>query len=249
MAFLHLAPGSALMPAADDTLLLVAADERFAALSTVDATATREVLFGRAPVPAEGELAELVSAVLDWGAGTLRDDPATKPPRGPGLAAVLAASRDIWTRLPDLLTTPGLELVVHELLDDAACLARDAEPRPWLPVQRELGRLVAGPVLGSPAPPYPALSWADVRYRRLAASTTPRELLLLWRAWQQPTADDVDVRPDPSVLATAARTLAGWVGERAGALHRHQLVVPLDGSTPGLHPVLPVPRGLLGAVA
>lgn len=240
MSYLHLATGCATLPLPEnDGLLLVAPDERFAELRSADPTLP-PVLAGTIEVPSAGDVADSVAGVLDWGVGVLADRPRRQQgrielaPLLPGVRRLVAAAWDA-------------DLVVADVLDDAALLARDEKPDAgvWVPVHRELGALAIGPVLG-PASVERPLTWADVRFRRLAASPARSQLLALWQAWGE-CGDRDDVRPGVDELTGAVATFEGWLAA-GGDLLRHQMLVPLDGGEISRHPVLAVPQGLMGAV-
>lgn len=244
MPYLHLTPGASVVPDGDG-LLLATADERFAAISgtAAEISTLRQILTGVLPVATEGVGAEVPAAVVRWGAG--RTDPEPPPPADP------------W-RLADLLPTerlaaaiaPGLDrtaqLVVRDVLDDAALRAIDLpDASTWLPVHRELGALVAGPILNGPAP---TLAWADVRFRRLAASPARTQLTALWQTWSE-HGTAYDVVPAADAVAAAGRRLLDLLAEEPAILLTHQVVVPCaDDASPSAHPVLPVPRGLMAQV-
>lgn len=236
MTYLHLDPGSSLIPH-DDLLLLVSPDEQFAEITGElrDLDDVASVLRGRQPVPATGLAAGISAAVLDWGVAA--GAPAPPPPVTPGRLPQ-HLSREQLRRLTGDVAEP----VVAEILDDAALRERDGAPaeRPWMPAHRELGALVIGPILGPGR-----LSWHDVRFRRLAASPTRPQLLALWRAWTENDAA-YDVPPDSAAVANGVRRLSEWLPDHDDLLADHQVVVRLDTATvPTAHPVLPVPDGLL----
>lgn len=238
MSYLHLATGCTVLPLPDG-LLLAAPDERFAELRSADA-ALAGVLAGTIEVPPSGDTADSVAGVLDWGVGVLDDRPQKQWGRIE-LAPLLSGVRRLVAAAWDA------DLVVGDVLDDDALLARDdkADPNAWVPLHRELGVLAIGPVLG-PAPVERPLTWADVRFRRLAASPARPQLLALWQAWSR-YGDRHDVRPGVEELTGAVRALEGWLAA-GGDLLRHQVLVPLDGGEISRHPVLAVPQGLMGAV-
>ncbi|WP_109507928.1 hypothetical protein [Nocardioides speluncae] len=241
MSYLHLATGCSVLPLPDGGgLLLAAPDERFAELRGAEA-ALADVLRGSVEVPATGDTADSVAGVLDWGAGVLGDRPRTQQRGRIELAPLLSGVRRLAGAAWDA------DLVVGEVLDDAALLARDEKPDAgvWVPVHRELGAVAVGPVLG-PAPVERPLTWADVRFRRLAASPARSQLLALWRSWSE-YGDRDDIRPGLMELTGAVAALEGWLAA-GGDLLRHQALVPLDGGPISAHPVLAVPRGLMGAV-
>ncbi|MDP3890297.1 hypothetical protein [Nocardioides sp.] len=246
MRYLHLATGSAVLPRpADDGVLLVAPDERFAELRGSDRSALGALLAGTAPV-ADDEQAALADQVVAWGAGRLAGGPRPLPERA-RLTHRLGGVRDqVAARL-------GARLVAGEVLDDDRLLALDAEQAAegtggWLPVHRELGHLVAGPLLGAPSrPAHQPITWADVRFRRLAASPARPQLLELWATWRR-HGDRYDLTPPAAELTEAVRRLSAWL-DAGGSLERHQVLVPLDGAPVTTHPVLPVPAGLMGLTA
>lgn len=239
MPYLHLTSGAAILPAdgsdAAPSTLLVAPDERFAELDVADESALLAVVRGTAPVPATGDLGDLVADVIGWGAGTLHESPA--PSRAP---VDLGACLDGVRRLADV----HWQATVHAtpVLDERGLLA--LEPRATLPVHRELGALVAGPLLHEQSAA-PALTWADVRFRRLAASPARAQLLRLWETWAR-DGERHCVVPAPRAWAQAIATFETWAARQAAPLRRHQVVVPLDGAPLSVHPVLPVPAGLMG---
>ncbi|WP_203338339.1 hypothetical protein [Nocardioides limicola] len=239
MPFLHLHDGSTVIPD-HDSLLLVAPDERFAAV-TGDLDALTPVLLGSAPVPATGIAAEVTAAVLDWQVGELADQPRTPCPTWH--LTDLLRPQTVAAALRPL----GMPVSVHvaDLLDDTVLTDRDAAGQAqgaWLPVHRELGALVLGPVLGD------GLSWADVRFRRLAASPTRPQLQALWENWSR-HGDTHDLRPSRADAQDAVRRLLEWLPGNAAHLRRHQVVVPMrPGGDLTTHPVLPVPRGLMERV-
>lgn len=237
MPHLHLAPGSALVPD-DHALLLATSDEQFAAITGTaeELPLLREVLLGRRPVPADGVAADVAAAVVDWGAGTLAD----------------AVRRDPTCRpLPDVLADSGIaaslagaaRVVVRDTLDDALLRQLDATADgPWLPVHRELGAVVAGPVLNAPPT---TLTWADVRFRRLAASPARAQLTRLWEAWTD-HGSAYDVVPGDDALTAAAHRLVDFAARSPELVLSHQLVAPIASDRPvSAHPVLPVPTGLM----
>lgn len=247
MQYLHLTHGAAVIPDSDG-LLLATADERFARVSGSrdEIRALHEILVGSHPVPEAGVGADVAGAVVAWSAGHLDMRPAR--PAKP------------WTMedvLPDhelaaaLATIPGvnaanLGVLVSDVLDDASLRAADhPTAAPWLPVHRELGALVAGPVLNGPAP---VLTWADVRFRRLAASPAPLQLATLWRTWAD-HGTAYDLTPPVEAARTAAARLLDRLAGAPEILLTHQVVVPCDSVTsPSIHPVLPVPHGLMAEV-
>lgn len=251
MPYLHLATGSALLPPLlpDGPLLLAAPDERFAELAASDTDDLRPVLAGLVSVPVDGVLAEIARGIVDWGAGRLAAHP------------VVSVSRAERRPPPNADPLAGLRLLVAErlgatmlaqpVLDERALLAFAVGP--VLPVHRELGVLVVGPLLhddghGHPGDGIAPLSWADVRFRRLAASPARVQLARLWTVWSA-EGDRYCVSPSAAVWATASARATRWVADHAPMLRRHQLVVPLDGGDLSMHPVLPVPTGLLGVGA
>lgn len=247
MPYLHLAHGATVIPR-HDHLLLATSDERFAAITGTPAElpVLAEVLLGGRLIPDAGTGSEVAAAVVDWGAARTDTAPRTDAPS--------------W-RLADLVPMAGLQagldahpslddpvLVVADVLDDALLAATDASAaaRPWLPVHRELGALVVGPVLNGHTGN--RLTWADVRFRRLAASTARTELSLLWETWSA-HGTAYDVVPPAEALRVAAARLLEWLPEHGGLLASHQVVVPChDGAPPSAHPVLPVPQGLMDQV-
>ncbi len=241
MPHVHLAVGSTLLPDRD-ALLLVSPDERFAAItgSTVELTDVAAVLRGRLPIPATGLAADIAAAAVDFGTATS----ATSAPRrrGPGRLRRQLDVAELQRVVRDHLAIDAVP-VITEVLDDTTLQDRDTRTgQPWLPVHRELGALVGGPVLANPASP---MTWADVRFRRMAASPARPQLTTLWRAWSS-QGTRFDVEPDEAVIADGVRRLLAAVAQQGDQLLDHQLVVPLDGERePTTHPVLPVPAGLL----
>lgn len=247
MPYLHLIPGAAVVPHGDG-LLLATADERFAAISgtAAEIPTLHGILTGVLPVTTDGVGAEVPAAVLDWGAGRIDLEPAQ--PTGPWSLADLLPTEELAAALA---IAPGLDrspvrLVVSDVLDDAELSATDRpDASPWLPVHRELGALVAGPLLNGPAP---RLTWADVRFRRRAASPARPQLAALWKAWSD-HGTTYDVVPAADAVAAAGVRLLDLLAEEPAILLTHQVVVPCaDEATPTTHPVLPVPQGLMAQV-
>lgn len=246
MSYLHLVPGSAVLPG-PDRLLLVTADERFAAITGTPAELTEiaDVLRGVSPIPEAGTGAEVAAAVVDWQAGATAPAPRVVP-AGWRLGEVVpeALVRAGLAALPGLADA-DLAVVAGDVLDDARLRAFDhtAGDRCWVPVHRELGALVVGPVLNRRADN--RLTWADVRFRRLAASPARPELVQLWDTW---TAHGTahDLVPTADAGRDAGTRLLDWLASEGGLLASHQVVVPFaDAGAPSTHPVLPVPRGLM----
>lgn len=243
MPYLHLIPGAAVVPHGDG-LLLATSDERFAAVSgtAAEISTLHLILTGVLPVASEGVGAEVPAAVVGWGAGRIDLEPTHRT--GPWSLADLLPTERLAAALA---TAPGLDrtvrLVVSDVLDDAALRAIDQpDESPWLPVHRELGALVAGPVLNGPAP---TLTWADIRFRRLAASPARPQLTALWKAWSE-HGTAYDVVPTADAVAAAGVRLLDLLAEEPALLLTHQVVVPCaDEAAPSAHPVLPVPPGLM----
>lgn len=239
MSYLHLAPGTSVVPHGDG-LLLATADERFAAISGAPAELLdlREILRGARPVPGSGIGAEVTDAAVSWGAGRLAAEPLTPP--APWRMSTILPTEELAAAVG------AVQLVVADVLDDAAlCRMDQAQTTPWLPVHRELGAVVAGPVLGGPAA---TLSWADVRFRRLAASPARPQLAALWETWTK-HGTTYDVLPSTEAVHAAATKLVDRVREDPAILLTHQVVAPCDATAvPTAHPVLPVPAGLMAQV-
>lgn len=248
LQYLHLTHGAAVIPH-DEGLLLVTADERFAAVSgsPAEIVELREILIGARAVPGEGIGAEVVEAVSAWDAGHLGTERVR--PAAPWSLTDILPTQDLAavpTAAPGL-DAAALRLVVGDVLDDAALKAADRpNGGPWLPVHRELGALVVGPILSGPTP---TLTWADVRFRRLAASPARPQLATLWETWSE-HGTAYDVVPTVDAVRAAAARLLGWLAERPEILLTHQVLVPCAaGVSPSAHPVLPVPHGLMAQVS
>lgn len=250
MPYLHLTPGAAVVPD-DGTILLVTADEQFAVVtgSSDEIPGLRAVLRGSSPVPETGTAAEVASAIVEWGAATTGAAPPLEA--APWSLVELVDDGGLAPALGQCLgATEPVALAVSDVLDDADLDRQDRRRSgPWLPVHRELGNLVVGPVLALPAgEPAGPLTWADVRFRRLAASPAPTQLRKLWDHWSEQGAAD-DVLPAADRVRSAVDRLREWLPGRTGLLARHQLVVALyDDRAPSAHPVLPVPGGLMAQV-
>jgi len=246
LPYLHLTPGAAVVPHGDG-LLLATADERFAAISgtAAEISSLRRILTGVLPVATDGVGAEVPAAVVGWGAGSIDAEP-TRPAGPWSLTDLLPTARLTVA----IAIAPGLDrparLVVRDVLDDAALTAIDLpDASPWVPVHRELGALVAGPLLNGPAP---TLTWADVRFRRLAASPARPQLTALWETWSE-HGTAYDVVPAAGAVAAAGVRLLDLLAGEPAILLTHQVVVPCaDEASPSVHPVLPVPQGLMTQV-
>lgn len=256
VTYLHLRAGCTVVPLLPDDgdarMLIAAPHESFAEVAHPDARALEGVLRGAQPCSTDDELTEIAEACVEWGIADLRDDPARRLDPSP-----LTDSPTVTTladELARLLPAPTPAVRIADVLDDTRWTEVDAEMRAagqsWLPLHRELGRLVVGPVLGPADGTVSEITWADVRFRRLAASPAREQLVALWRHWDACGVAD-DVVPTPEMIDEAVHRLATYLRDPANrdVLRRHQVVTPLEpDAAPTAHPVLPVPTGLMEMV-
>jgi hypothetical protein len=180
-----------------------------------------------AALPAKPAAASVAGDPAEW-----VTDPVSLAGRAqPGAGTTLVAAADV---LPD---RAWLRL-------DAACRAAGSG---FLPVHGEAGALALGPWRHPDVPT--SVGYADVRFRRLAASGSPADLAASWAAREGRTDRGLrplhvpGLQPSPAVLAVGIGYLTAALAGELPLLHTHQVLIAPDLSV-SRHPVLPEPGGL-----